>query len=325
MTTWISDQRLEVRNTKFLATAVHFGHTDDEFVIVKPPALVRRYLRLLEDERPERIFELGIKDGGSTALLALAADPMLLLAADLEAEMPPRLKELVRSQGLDGRLVTAFGLDQSDRQALTRFVDSHLVEASLDLVIDDASHILAPTRTSFEVLFPRLRPGGLFVIEDWSAECHTAAHLARVLPDALDLGERVAAVSQMLHILNSPSHDLPEAVLTSLAQAATTTDGEHSEHNFALFERLIEIAGRADLGALADGPIGRSRPLADLAVELMMISATNPGVIEEVRIDGEWLSARRGDADLPRDGFRLDDNWTDVFGYLGERDRSGPR
>ncbi len=25
-----------------------------------------------------------------------------------------------------------------------------------------------PTRTSFEVLFPRLRPGGLFVIEDWN-------------------------------------------------------------------------------------------------------------------------------------------------------------
>jgi predicted O-methyltransferase YrrM len=316
-TTWISDQRLEVRNTRFLATAVPFGHSDDEFLIVKPPALVRRYLRLLEEERPDRIFELGIKEGGSTALLALAADPALLLAADLEAEMPPLLRDLVQAHSLEGRLVTAFGLDQSDREALTRFVDSHLADARLDLVIDDASHILGPTRTSFEVLFPRLRPGGLFVIEDWSSECFSAAHLARVLPDALDLGERVAAVSQMLHILNSPTHDLPEAVLASLAQAGATTDWEHSEDAFAdFFERLIEVAGRADLGALADVPIGRSRPLADLAVELMMISATNQGVVEEVSLGGEWLTARRGEADLPRDGFRLDDSWTDFFGYL---------
>ena len=31
----------------------------------------------------------------------------------------------------------------------------------------DASHWLEETRTSFEILFPRLRPGGVYVIEDW--------------------------------------------------------------------------------------------------------------------------------------------------------------
>jgi hypothetical protein len=37
----------------------------------------------------------------------------------------------------------------------------------LDLVVDDCSHLYEPTRASFNELFPRLRPGGAYVIEDW--------------------------------------------------------------------------------------------------------------------------------------------------------------
>ena len=38
----------------------------------------------------------------------------------------------------------------------------------LDLVVDDASHTYEETKASFEFLFPLLRPGGIYVIEDWS-------------------------------------------------------------------------------------------------------------------------------------------------------------
>jgi hypothetical protein len=34
-------------------------------------------------------------------------------------------------------------------------------------VIDDASHEYGLSRASFEIVFPRLRTGGLYVIEDW--------------------------------------------------------------------------------------------------------------------------------------------------------------
>jgi hypothetical protein len=33
--------------------------------------------------------------------------------------------------------------------------------------VDDASHLYRETRSTFEVLFPRLRPGGRYLIEDW--------------------------------------------------------------------------------------------------------------------------------------------------------------
>lgn len=54
-------------------------------------------------------------------------------------------------------------------QATTRAAHlSGKVDAGLDLVVDDASHMLSETLSSFEQFFPLLRPGGLYIIEDWS-------------------------------------------------------------------------------------------------------------------------------------------------------------
>jgi hypothetical protein len=47
-------------------------------------------------------------------------------------------------------------------------VDDHLAGRPLDLVVDDASHLVGPTRASLNTLLPRLRPGGFYIIEDWS-------------------------------------------------------------------------------------------------------------------------------------------------------------
>ena len=50
----------------------------------------------------------------------------------------------------------------SDRErALGTIVAEEFGDERLDLVVDDASHSLEPTRTSSETLFPRLR--------DWRA------------------------------------------------------------------------------------------------------------------------------------------------------------
>jgi hypothetical protein len=38
----------------------------------------------------------------------------------------------------------------------------------LDLIVDDASHTYEQTKASFEILFPLLQPGGIYLIEDWS-------------------------------------------------------------------------------------------------------------------------------------------------------------
>jgi SAM-dependent methyltransferase len=56
---------------------------------------------------------------------------------------------------------------QEDTALLSR-IAAEVAPDGFDIVIDDASHIAAPTRTSFWHLFNHhLKPGGLFAIEDW--------------------------------------------------------------------------------------------------------------------------------------------------------------
>lgn len=144
--------------------------TPDRFFIVKSPGLIERYLELCKRFRNGRIVELGIAEGGSTALIALAADPERLVAVDLEQEPLEPLSALIEARGLGDRVRPCWGIDQGDREQLGSLIDRELGGREIDLVIDDCSHQLEPTRTSFEVLFPRLRPDGLYVIEDWNAD-----------------------------------------------------------------------------------------------------------------------------------------------------------
>jgi len=56
--------------------------------------------------------------------------------------------------------------DQTDRPRLEAICRLHAPEG-FDLIIDDASHIGHAAAASYAALFPRLKSGGLYVIEDW--------------------------------------------------------------------------------------------------------------------------------------------------------------
>lgn len=136
--------------------------------MIKPRWQVEQYLRFLEEVRPRRIFELGIYDGGSTAFLVQIARPDKIVAIDVNERRCAALDEFVASRQLETVVATHYGVDQADAERIIEIADHEFGSEPLDLVIDDASHLVDETRTSFGVLFPRLRPGGWYVIEDWS-------------------------------------------------------------------------------------------------------------------------------------------------------------
>ena len=137
-------------------------------MIRKDRRLVEGYLDLLGDFPDCNLVELGIAEGGSVALAALAARPAKLVALELNGNPVEALGGLIDGLGLGDRVRLHYGVDQADRERVGAIADEEFGDEQLDLVIDDASHRLEETRTSFETLFPRLRPGGLFVIEDWN-------------------------------------------------------------------------------------------------------------------------------------------------------------
>jgi cephalosporin hydroxylase len=152
---------------RFLATFIGVESTVDRFVLWKSRVVIDQYVELLRSLRTRNIFELGIMKGGSTAFLAAVAQPQKLVAVDIAENEVEALKQFVDQQNIAGRVKTYYGTDQEDCGLLKSILDDEFAGAQLDLVIDDASHRLDSTRASFNTLFPRLRPGGVYVVEDW--------------------------------------------------------------------------------------------------------------------------------------------------------------
>jgi predicted O-methyltransferase YrrM len=159
------------------------GSEPDRFYIRKHRQQVESFLSVLDGFPDGNVVELGIMEGGSTALAALAGRPQKLVALELQSERVSALDELIAQKGLEQQVRPYYGIDQSDRARVRTIVTDEFGDQLLDLVIDDASHRLEPTRASFEALFPRLRDGGLFLIEDWRWQIRRAAAVAERLQD----------------------------------------------------------------------------------------------------------------------------------------------
>jgi SAM-dependent methyltransferase len=137
------------------------------FVVAKQPAMVDRMIDLIAELEPKRIVELGIFKGGSTAFMAALARPEKLTAIELDSKPVRALAQLIEARGLQSTVVPHYGIDHGDAAQLAAVIDGDHGGERLDLVVDDASHLYRETRTSFELLFAKLRPGGRYVIEDW--------------------------------------------------------------------------------------------------------------------------------------------------------------
>lgn len=123
----------------------------------KCPVYLRNYevwFATLRDQ-PVRLLELGINRGGSLLLWRDYFERGVIAGLDLE---PSHVDDA------SGRVHIYQG-----RQEDTTVLDKIGAELGpFDIVIDDASHLAAPTRISFWHMFERhLKPGGLYAIEDW--------------------------------------------------------------------------------------------------------------------------------------------------------------
>ncbi len=148
------------------------------FAVLKNPDLVENYIGTIHDLRPARIVELGINRGGSTALLSELARPEKLVAVELNENPVAILDRYIAQEELTDVVRPYYGVDQSDRSRLAEIMTAEFAGAPIDLVVDDASHRYEQSRSSFETLFPLLRSGGLFVIEDWRCQHRFADGLA---------------------------------------------------------------------------------------------------------------------------------------------------
>ncbi|WP_162942365.1 class I SAM-dependent methyltransferase [Desertimonas flava] len=176
---WITDSLVEIGEERVLITddsevyrAV--SSTDDQFLLIKDADYVRRSTRSFCDLGIRNLVEAGIWQGGSVVYWNLALGPSNHLAFDLYDRSVPALERFAQRSDVRDGLSVEYGLDQADAAALTAATTRRFGPEPIDLIIDDASHLYEPSRIMFETLFPRLRPGGWYVIEDWQwSHSHT--------------------------------------------------------------------------------------------------------------------------------------------------------
>lgn len=176
---WARRDTYRIGDVEFVANPTkRFTSTADRYCLVKRPELVDSTLGLLDEIAPATIVELGMFQGGSAALMLLYAEPEVFIGVERSEERIAPLDTL--SERLPpGCVRLSYGLDQADADGLRNAVESGLDGRQIDIVIDDASHLVGATRSSFNTLFPLVRPGGCFVIEDCHGRTWGLAHIGR--------------------------------------------------------------------------------------------------------------------------------------------------
>jgi len=135
--------------------------------VLKPRDLVEDYIETCRELQPARIVELGIHRGGSAALISELVGPEKLVAIELAEDRVALLDGYIEERGLGDVVRPFYGVDQSDRVRVAEIAQAEFSGKPIDLVTDDASHLYQESRSSFETLFPLVRPGGLFLLENW--------------------------------------------------------------------------------------------------------------------------------------------------------------
>ncbi|RDH76167.1 class I SAM-dependent methyltransferase [Mycolicibacterium moriokaense] len=135
-----------------------FDDTDNIFKL-------RHYLPIYQSAltRTERMLEIGVDRGGSLQMWREYLPKATIVGLDINPKA-------VRYDAPDQHVHVRIG-DQADASFLEEVLDEF---GPFDTVLDDGGHTSSQMIGSFQYLFPRLKPGGVYIVEDVCANYWTA-------------------------------------------------------------------------------------------------------------------------------------------------------
>jgi predicted O-methyltransferase YrrM len=164
---WENGTDFAVNGCRFTMDYQHGGSQikseRERFLLMKAPNFLEHYTSL-DPKECRRVLELGVYQGGSFVFLDQLLRPEKISAIELTSTPVAALDQYVAN--MEGRGRIHYGTSQDDVEALRNIVRQDF-GGELDVVVDDASHWYKQTKASFQTLFPLLRPGGMYIIEDW--------------------------------------------------------------------------------------------------------------------------------------------------------------
>ncbi len=108
----------------------------------------------LERGAPVAMLEIGVQNGGSLEIWHKLLPPRSRVVG---LDLDERCRALKLGDGIE------LYIGDATQKA---FIDEALGDTRFDIVIDDGSHRAKDVIASFEILFGRLKPGGIYIVED---------------------------------------------------------------------------------------------------------------------------------------------------------------
>ena len=166
----------------------NFKYQTDKF----ETGLMHYYMQYFQGMRnkPVHMLEIGIGLAGSTNFFADYFDHPNSRITAIDIRIP-----VVKVR----KNVKMIKCDQNDTAKLRRIAEAH---GPFDIIIDDGSHRMVETKNSFDTLYPHVKPGGYYVIEDFMAQ-YLGQQFKGMLPYVLDLGQRAVSLNMYEFTIHS--------------------------------------------------------------------------------------------------------------------------
>ena len=114
------------------------------------------YYSIVNRNRVKNLVEIGSYEGASGLVFSAYFDKANIYCLDLT----------FKNNKLKYKNAKKIKIDQLNKKDLKRFIIKNKLKNKIDLVSDDGAHLNEHIINSFEVLFPSLRKGGYYFIED---------------------------------------------------------------------------------------------------------------------------------------------------------------
>jgi len=165
---WKNQTEFSVNGVKFFCSLDDYTRkTDnDRIIILKDRGSLESYCQVLGNTRVRNLLEFGILEGGSAVLFTLLMELEKFVGIDIR-DSARGIEPFLARHEVGKKIKFHFSVSQSDEHAVLKLIKNEFAKSPIDLIIDDASHQYARTKRTFEIAFPHLRAGGVYVIEDW--------------------------------------------------------------------------------------------------------------------------------------------------------------